>query len=143
VNLWGVTADFGDRVCEPHSGRDFAVVFEEAFPGHQPANVVAKPIPPAICPTVAYDVLMTQPAARRSLQHDDEEIAAQTALDGLEREPRYTPTPAEIAAACAVIRAEWSEFERPQRAGLGRKPWFPPGSHGGADAPGHAESGEE
>lgn len=31
--------------------------------------------------------------------------------------PLYSPTPAEIRAACEAIRAEWTEQERLRRAG--------------------------
>ena len=32
--------------------------------------------------------------------------------------PPYLPTPAEIAAACAAIKADWSDHDRLLRAGV-------------------------
>lgn len=39
---------------------------------------------------------------------------------------KYLPTPAEIAAACLAMQAEWSEAEKARRRGQIVEPWDVP-----------------
>ena len=42
------------------------------------------------------------------------------------QQERYTPTPAEIRAACEKFQAGWSDADRAKRAGVEAVPWEAP-----------------
>lgn len=54
----------------------------------------------------------------RSLRFCPAELVQREPIDPPQSRPRHEPTPDEIAAATAAIRATWSESERKKRAGL-------------------------